>query len=204
MKKKNLVQRAVIIVVVTLLALYIVIGPRHRPTLHDFTWSGIKATLASNISLGLDLNGGWHFVMRVKTEEFLKRLTEENAVAAQNAAKDAGLDIKEARGETSGGNYRVVLVPADPSKANDIRQAVEKKVELGERLGWNFSASGAALTWSLTGAAQRTLADDATTQALRIVESRINALGVTEPTLQTHGSESSHESLSPMPLVASP
>ncbi len=163
MKKKNLVQRTIIIVVVTLIGLYIVIGPRHRPTLHDFSWSGIKATLASNIRLGLDLKGGSHLVMRVKTEEFLKRLTEENAVAAQNAAKDAGFEIKEARGETSGGSYRVVLVPTDPSKANDIRQAVEKKVELGERLGWSFSASGNTLAWSLTGAAQRTLADDATT-----------------------------------------
>jgi len=204
MKKKNLVQRTVIIFVVTLIGLYVVIGPRHRPTRHDFTWSGIKATLASNIRLGLDLKGGSHLVMRVKTEEFLKRLTEENAVAAQNAAKDAGFDIKEARGETSGGNYRVVLVPADPSKANDIRQAIEKKVELGERLGWSFSSSGNTLAWSLTGAAQRTLADDATTQALRIVESRINALGVTEPTLQTHGSQSSHQILLQMPGVTDP
>ena len=204
MKKKNLVQRTIIIVVVTLIGLYIVIGPRHRPSLHDFSWSGIKATLASNIRLGLDLKGGSHLVMRVKTEEFLKRLTEENAVAAQNAAKDAGFEIKEARGETSGGNYRVVLVPADSSKANDIRQAVEKKVELGEHLGWSFSASGNMLAWSLTGAAQRTLADDATTQALRIVESRINALGVTEPTLQTHGSQSSHQILLQMPGVTDP
>ncbi len=204
MKKKNLVQRTVIIFVVTLIGLYVVIGPRHRPTRHDFTWSGIKATIASNIRLGLDLKGGSHLVMRVKTEEFLKRLTEENAVAAQNAAKDAGFDIKEARGETSGGNYRVVLMPADPSKANDIRQAVEKKVELGERLGWSFSSSGNTLAWSLTGAAQRTLADDATTQALRIVESRINALGVTEPTLQTHGSQSSHQILLQMPGVTDP
>jgi preprotein translocase subunit SecD len=56
----------------------------------------------------------------------------------------------------------------------------------------------------LTAAAQRTLADDATTQALRIIESRINALGVTEPTLQTHGSQSSHQILLQMPGVTDP
>jgi preprotein translocase subunit SecD len=66
MKKKNLIQRTIIIAVVTLLGLYIVIGPRQRPSLKDFTWSGIKATLASNIHLGLDLKGGSHLVMRVK------------------------------------------------------------------------------------------------------------------------------------------
>ena len=65
MKKKNLLTRVIIIVVVTLVGLYLVIGPRRRPTLRDFTWSGIKASLASNISLGLDLQGGSHLVMRV-------------------------------------------------------------------------------------------------------------------------------------------
>ncbi len=204
MKKKNLVQRTIIIVVVTLIGLYIVIGPRHRPTLHDFAWSGIKATLASNIRLGLDLKGGAHLVMRVKTEEFLRRLTEENAVAAQNAAKDSGFEIKDVKAETASGNYSVVLQPADPSKANDIRAAVEKKVEIGERSGWSFSASGNTLRWSLTSAAQRQLADDATTQALRIIESRINSMGVTEPTLQTHGSQSSHQILLQMPGVTDP
>ena len=90
MKKTNLLYRVIVILIVTILGLYLVIGPRRRPTLKDFTWSGIKATLASNIKLGLDLQGGSHLVMRVKTEEFLRRLTEENYVAAQNAAKDAG------------------------------------------------------------------------------------------------------------------
>ena len=69
MKKHNLLARVIIIVVVTLLGLYAVIGPRRRPTVHDFTWSGIKQTLANNIHLGLDLQGGSHLVMRVKTEE---------------------------------------------------------------------------------------------------------------------------------------
>src|SRR5499425_3836570 len=107
MKKKNLLQRVIIIAIVTISGLYIVIGPRHKPSRKDFTWSGIKATLASNIHLGLDLKGGSHLVMRVKTEEFLKRLTEEDLSAAQNAAKDAGFEIKGGRFDASPGDYRV-------------------------------------------------------------------------------------------------
>jgi len=79
MKKTNLLQRVIIIAIVTIGGFYIVIGPRHKPSRKDFTWSGIKATLASNIHLGLDLKGGSHLVMRVKTEEFLKHLAEANA-----------------------------------------------------------------------------------------------------------------------------
>ena len=48
-------------------------------------------------------------MMRVKVEDYLKRLTEDSAVAAQNAAKDAGFDVKEAHAETGGGNYRVIM-----------------------------------------------------------------------------------------------
>src|SRR4030095_1855146 len=204
MKKKNLLQRTIIIAVVTLFGLYIVIGPRHRPSLKDFTWSGIKATLASNIRLGLDLKGGSHLVMRVKTEEFLKHLTEGNAVAAENAAKDAGFEVKSTRAETTGGNYRVVLDVTDPSKAEDIKTAVQKKVELGDTSVWTYALSGSQLTWSMTNSAQRSLADNATTQALNIIDSRINALGITEPTLQTHGAQSSHQILLQMPGVQDP
>ncbi len=60
MKKKNLLQRVIIIAIVTLASLYVVIGPRHRPTRNDFTWSGIKNNLRENIHLGLDLRGGSH------------------------------------------------------------------------------------------------------------------------------------------------
>jgi preprotein translocase subunit SecD len=204
MKKKNLLTRVIIIVVVTVIGFYLVIGPRRRPHLKDFTWSGIKSTLAANIHLGLDLQGGSHLVMRVKTEEFLRRLAEEDFVAAQNAAKDAGFDVKGGRADTGSGNYHVVLQIADPSKASDVKQAVEKKVELGDTNIWNYSTSGDTLTWSMTGAAERTLADNATTQALNIIDSRINALGIAEPTLQTHGAQSAHQILLQMPGVQDP
>src|ERR1041385_4710967 len=204
MKKHNLLARVIIIAVVTLLGLYAVIGPRHRPSLADFKWSGIKQSLATNIHLGLDLQGGSHLVMRVKTEEFLRRLAEENYVAAQNAAKDAGFDPKGGRADTNPGNYRVVLQIADASKAAEVKQAVEKKVELGDTSVWNYSASGDTLTWSMTASAERTLADNATTQALNIIDSRINALGIAEPTLQTHGAQTSHQILLQMPGVQDP
>ncbi|HEY8414092.1 MAG TPA: protein translocase subunit SecD, partial [Pyrinomonadaceae bacterium] len=175
-----------------------------RPHLKDFTWSGIKATLASNIHLGLDLQGGSHLVMRVKTEEFLRRLTEENFVAAQNAAKDAGYEIKGGQADTSNGNHRVILEPADASKTAEIKEAVQKKVELGDTSVWAYSTSGSQMVWTMTKAAERTLADNATTQALNIIDSRINALGIAEPTLQTHGAQSSHQILLQMPGVQDP
>ena len=204
MKKKNLLTRVIIIAVVSIGGLYLVIGPRHRPSWKDFTWSGIKASLAHNIHLGLDLQGGSHLVMRVKTEEFLKDLTEANASAAQSTAKEAGFDVKGGHADVGSGNHRIVIELGDPSKAKDVKEAVEKRVELGDTSAWTFGQSGNQVSWTMTPTAERVLSDNATTQALNIIDSRINALGIAEPTLQTHGAQSSHQILLQMPGVQDP
>jgi len=200
MKKKNLVQRLVIIAVVTLVGLYIVIGPRRKPTLHDFSWSGIKATLASNIHLGLDLKGGSHLVMRVKTDDFLKTLAENTKVAIENAAKEAGFPAKAITAETTG-NYKIALEAADAANVTKTEEEVKKKLGLED---WSSSISGNTITWVLTPTAQRALAEQATDQAHKIILSRLEGVGVVEPLVQRHGSQSSHQILVQMPGISDP
>lgn len=201
MKKKNLLQRVIIIAVVTLVSLYTVIGPRHRPAAGDFTWSGIKRNLASNIKLGLDLKGGSHLVMRVKVEEFLKTLTLTNASALQTAATGAGLPIKEVKGDTGAGNYRIIAEATDSSRLNEIEELAKTKIDLTE---WTVSRSGNTVTWTLGATAQRALSEQATEQAKRIIESRLDAVGVAEPLVQRHGSQSSNRILVQMPGIQDP
>ena len=200
MKKQNLLQRIIIITVVTLVSLYLVIGPRRKPTLKDFTWSGIKTTLASNIHLGLDLKGGSHLVMKVKTDDFLKNLTEGNALAIQNAAKDGGFPPKEVRAETAG-DYRIILDAADGATLDAVEEAVKKKVDLTD---WSVAKSGSTMTWSLTPTAQRALAEQATEQAHKIILSRLEGVGVVEPLVQRHGAQNSHQILVQMPGIQDP
>src|SRR2546423_12616964 len=160
--KKNLPQRAIIIAIVTVLGLYAVIGPRHRPRLSDFTPAGLKQTLRNNIHLGLDLRGGSHLVMQVKTDEYLKSLTQGTAQAAQKAAQSAGYQTQDPKWTTEGGNYSFTITVNDPAKVAEGRDALPKKVDLND---WTSSVSGNSITWSLTANAQRTLADQATQQA---------------------------------------
>ena len=203
MKKKNLLQRTIIIVLITLAGIYIVVGPRRRPTLHDFSWSGIKGTLASNIHLGLDLKGGSHLVMRVKTDDVLKNLTLADAVAIEKAVKDGGLPLKEVRPDTTPGSYRIVLETTDASKLAEIEQTA--KTKLGADLSvWNSNVSGNTIVWTLPAAAQATLAEQATEQAQRIIESRLDSVGVAEPLVQRHGSQASHQILVQMPGIHDP
>ncbi|HEV7842787.1 MAG TPA: protein translocase subunit SecD, partial [Pyrinomonadaceae bacterium] len=135
------------------------------------------------------------------TDEYLKRLTEDTAIAAQQATKDAGLPVKDARAEAASNNYRIILDTGDASKNQQVRDAVQKKVELRD---WTESESGSVITWTLPTAQQRVLAQQAVDQSLKIIESRINAFGVTEPTLQTHGAPGSNQILLQMPGINDP
>ncbi|HKO62236.1 MAG TPA: protein translocase subunit SecD [Pyrinomonadaceae bacterium] len=201
MKKKNVLQRTIIIVIVTLLGIYIVIGPRRRPNANDFTWSGLKANLAQNIKLGLDLKGGSHLVMRVKTEEFLKTLTESTAGAIRKAVEDAGQTVKDVRPEVASGSYRIVVDANDASQLSPIQDAVTQKLGLEE---WSATTSGNSAIWTLSPTSQRGLSDQATEQAQRIIESRLDAVGVAEPLVQRHGSQTAYQILVQMPGIQDP
>ncbi len=201
MKNKTLLIRTLVIILVTLGGLYIVFGPRRAPVAADLTWSGIKANLAENISLGLDLKGGSHLVMQVETDEYLKTLTENSGQAAMTAATDEGLPVTGSTVVAENGTYSITLEVSEPDKLQAVIDAAKKKVDF---LDWSESTSGNSVTWSLSTTQQNLRKSQAADQALKIIESRINAFGVKEPTLQKHGAESSGQILLQMPGVDDP
>lgn len=201
MKRRNLTVRVIIIALISVSALYAVIGPHHTPHPRDFTFRGIKQNLADNIRLGLDLKGGSRLVMQVQTAEYLKRLTADASISAQNAAKETGIAIKEVRLETAGEEYKMVVEAADSSKLNELRDAIYKKIGTQQ---WSSSISGNTITSVMTHEAQRVLSTQAVDQARTIIDSRINSFGVAEPTLATHGAAESHQLLLEMPGIQDP
>jgi preprotein translocase subunit SecD len=200
-KNKSLQFRIALIVIVALVGIYMVFGPRRVPNAQDFTWNGIKANLEENVNLGLDLKGGSHLVMRVLTEDYLKTLTENNAQAALTAATDAKLPVTGSNVVAEDGTYSITLQLGDAAQAEAVAEAVREKVDL---INWSEDTSDNAITWSLPSNVQTTLKNQAVDQALNIVESRINAFGVKEPTLQRHGAEASAQILLQMPGVDDP
>jgi preprotein translocase subunit SecD len=201
MKNTTLLIRTAIIVAVTVLGIFLVIGPRGSFTRSDFTWQGIKNNLANNINLGLDLKGGSHLVLRVKTEEYLKRITENNNQAALSAAKGKNLPATGSKYTAADGTYDVTLQVSDISKAQEIIDAVKQKVDF---VNWSESTGSDSITWSLPAQAQARLKEQSTEQAIQIIESRINAFGVKEPTIQKRGTSDSGEILLQMPGVDDP
>jgi preprotein translocase subunit SecD len=201
MKNSSLLIRTVIIVMITLVGLYLVFGPRGSITASDFTGQGIKQNLAENINLGLDLEGGTHLVMRVKTDDYLKKLTQNSQAAAVAAAQEAQMPLAESAFVAENNNYQVNLNVTDASKVQETIDAVKLKVDLSL---WTESVNGNTVNWSLPVAAQKVLKDQAVTQAEKIIESRINSFGVKEPTLQRHGAAESGQILLQMPGLDDP
>ncbi len=202
--KKNLLSRVVIIAVVTLLALTAIFWPGRKPTRNDFTLAGVNNILRHNINLGLDLRGGSHLVMQVQVQDYLRRVTENVYNGVQIAARDLGFDIKEARPEINGDTYRVVVVANDTSKLQEMRDQLPRRVNDFDPSAWTSSVSGNTITWEMTDRAKTDLGNRATQDALKIIDTRINALGVTEPTIQAHGSTNSHQILLQMPGIDDP
>jgi preprotein translocase subunit SecD len=202
--KKNLTYRVIIIALVTLGALWIVLAPRRTPTAQDFTLRGINNTLRENIRLGLDLRGGSHLVMRVQVEDYLRKLTENVVFGIQESARSAGYNVTSVRPEVSGGSYRIVLEAADAARISEMREQLPNRVNDFDPTAWEASVSGNTITWELRQAAEEALARRAVDDAQRIIDARINAIGVAEPTIQKHGAESSHQILLQMPGIDNP
>lgn len=205
MNKSSLWIRTGIIAAITLIGIYLVFGPRGAVTANDFTGRGIKNNLANNINLGLDLKGGSHLLMRVKTDDYLKAITENNREAALKAAKDAQLPVGEATSQAENNNYSVTLQVDDPAKIPDVVAAVKSKVDFaGANAVWNETTGDNSVTWNLPVQAQKRLRESATDQAKSIIESRINSFGVKEPLLQKVGASDSGQILLQMPGVDDP
>jgi preprotein translocase subunit SecD len=201
MKNSNLWIRTAIILAVLILGIYLVIGPRGGISSKDFTWSGIKENLAENVNLGLDLKGGSHLVMRVKTEEYLDTLTKSHKDAAVNAAKTANLPVTDGTTVSDGRTYEVTLNLSDASKAQEVIDKVKEKVDF---VNWTETNNGDTIVWSLPSAQQKILKEEAREQAIQIIKTRIDKFGVVEPTLQERGTTDSGEILLQMPGLDDP
>ncbi|MFY9572458.1 MAG: protein translocase subunit SecD [Blastocatellia bacterium] len=191
-------NRAILILLVTIAGIAIVFKPHHKPTLKDFTsWSQIKQNLSENIHLGLDLRGGSHLVMQVQTDEVIQKVTQRNAEVARAKLQEKNLPFTSANGDTPG---RVIVEVPDNLKNSDIVRELE--ADFG--LDWSVGEKGNSIIASLSETKQNELREKATEQAKAIIENRVNAFGVTEPTIQRQGGEGTYQIVIQMPGVDDP
>src|ERR1041384_2793200 len=110
-----------------------------------------------------------------------------------------GLDLR-------GGSHLVMQVQTDEVIQKITRQngdiAREREDDFGR--DWKVDERGGAVTASMDETAQNQFRDKATEQAKAIIENRVNAFGVTEPTIQRQGGEGTYQIVIQMPGVDDP
>lgn len=207
--QKNLYQRAVFISVVTLLSLLLIVFPRtvdekgRKRTagemVRDFTsWSAIKANVASHIKLGLDLKGGSHLVMQVQVDDVIKQLTDNGVASVQDALTKAGLPVKSVTSPVAG---EIVVELNDGSRLSEAKDKAQSN--LGPE--WAVLRSGgSSVAFQMTTADADRRKNQAVEQAMTIIENRVNAFGVAEPTIQRHGAEKAYQILLQLPGIDNP
>jgi preprotein translocase subunit SecD len=176
---KNLLWKLVLIVGILLVFLFGIFGVPQ-----SFSGQGLLSAMTNRIHLGLDLRGGTHLILQVQVNDAVN-IDSDNAVDVLkeqlNKRKIAFADISKPDPQNS--PDKVVLKGVSPDGRKDLLDIVN------ERLPEYNLTSGADNSWTLTMKPDR-LSDmktKAVTQAIETIRNRIDALGVSEPTIQEHG-----------------
>jgi preprotein translocase subunit SecD len=204
---RKLRNRFLLIGGVTLIALYLLLGPVQlrdasgritaQAIAANFTPSRLRKNLAENIKLGLDLRGGSHLILQVQTDDAIRSITAGNLEKARSILQQAGIRFTTATSPALG---RIEIELEDSAQIEDAKA----RITLDFGPGWTARNEGKRLIFEMKDEEARDIRERATEQAMRIIEQRINAFGVAEPTIARHGPATSYQILLQLPGVDDP
>jgi preprotein translocase subunit SecD len=134
------------------------------------------------LKLGLDLKGGVHLVLRVKTTEALQLQTDQDMERLRETLSKAGINVTMTSPDPI--HFRVEGVPPDKDAA--FRQAAADVQTDFDR----SSGTNGTYTFTLKPSRQIDLRSEAVVQGRQTIERRVNELGVTEPSIAQQGQDS--------------
>jgi len=138
----------------------------------------------SRLNLGLDLKGGIHLVLQVVTDDALNQELVQDADRISQELKSKNIAFETSK---KGNGYSVEIAGVDPARSNEARAYFEtafarkydvRSTMVGEKTNYSLS---------LMGTYTREMRESTVRQALETIRRRVDALGVTEPTLQIYG-----------------
>jgi preprotein translocase subunit SecD len=175
----NLKWKAVFILVVVVLCLYFIVGLPSFPT----SLAAAKDNFAHQIKLGLDLQGGTHLILQVQVQEAVAQETDQTVDRLTTALRQKNIHYDEVRRMD---DTHIIARGVTPDQTNDFRDLIHDQYE-GV---WELSPAPGETNAFLLTMRQSALAriqENTMQQSLETIERRINALGLTEPTIQLHG-----------------
>jgi preprotein translocase subunit SecD len=176
---KNLLWKLVIIAATTLFFLFGIFGiPK------SLSGQGLLTALADHIHLGLDLKGGTHLILQVQVNDAVN-VDAQNAIEVlKEQLRAHKIDYSDiSQPDPQNNPDHLVLKGIQPGARSDLINIVQERlpeydVTGGPNNTWNMAMKQSSLT---------DLKNRAVTQAIETIRNRVDALGVSEPTIQEHG-----------------
>src|SRR6201988_1802550 len=176
---KNLLWKLLFIVGTMLFFLFGIFGiPK------SLSGEGLLTALTDHIHLGLDLKGGTHLILQVHVNDAVN-VDAQNAIEVlKEQFRNRKIDYSDiSQPDPQNNPDHIVLKGVQPGSRSDLLSIVQ------ERLPEYDITGGAENSWvmSMKPSMLTDLKNRAVTQAIETIRNRIDALGVSEPTIQEHG-----------------
>jgi preprotein translocase subunit SecD len=192
----NLKWKSLFILLVVLGCIYGLVGIPTFPT----STAQLKDNFSHQIKLGLDLQGGTHLILQVQVQEAIAQETDQTIERLTTQMRAKNIRYDEVRRVDDAHILVRNVAPNQLSEFRDIVDAQLKNV-------WDMTpAAGdpSGYTLTLRPSAVAAIKEQTMTQSIETIERRINALGLTEPTIQRRGGANDNEILVQLPGEGDP
>lgn len=175
----NLKYKIIFIVAVIILCIYFVLGLPSFPT----SLAQLKDNFTHQIKLGLDLQGGTHLILQVQVQEAVAQETDQTVDRLTTAMRTKNIRYDEVRRVD---DTHIVVRNVQPDQLSDFRDLIHDQYEgIWELTPAPGEVNAYLLTMRPSELAR--LQESTMQQSVETIERRINALGLTEPTIQPQG-----------------
>lgn len=192
----NLKWKVLFILAVILSCVYLLFGLPTFPT----SVAQLKDNFGHQIKLGLDLQGGTHLVLQVQVQEAIGQETDQTVDRLTTQLRAKNIRYDEVRRVD---NTHILVHNVDSAQVSQFRDIWNDQLSRN----WDMAPaagdpSGYTLTMRPSTIAQ--IQETTMAQTLETLERRINALGLTEPTIQPRGGRGENEILVQLPGEGDP
>ena len=167
----------ILIAIVIILCIYGLIGIPFPTSLAQ-----VKENVADRIKLGLDLKGGSHLVLQVQVDEAIGQRCDQAVDQLTKQLREKNVNVGDIRRLD---DTHIQVNNVEPSTSGTFRDIVTNQFA-----DWNISPAAGVVNGYLLTLKPSVIADlrrDTMDQALETITRRINALGLTEPTIAFTG-----------------
>jgi preprotein translocase subunit SecD len=176
---KNFLWKLVSIVAIVLFFLFGIFGvPK------SLSRQGLLTAVGEHIHLGLDLSGGMHLILQVQVNDAVNVVAQNAIEILKEQLRNRKIDYSDiTQPDQQNTPDRLVIKGMQSPARSDLLTIVQEKLPEYDVTG------GPDNSWNLT-MKPSTLADlksKAVAQAIETIRNRIDALGVSEPTIEEHG-----------------